>query len=191
MGAKLGVLKRTHGCALPHGNRPHRAGDRRDARRRRARSGRGDRLARRGPAGPWREGLAAVTMAAGRPGNARVNVSQISHRLTGQHRTRADRLDHCQTLSCGYGLQSTGRTGGTDLRIRRLRRGAWLRDEHRRSPWLRWPDHPATIATRGKPSRPGPQRQGRSAAGCLHLDPVGLARSPARRVDGDGMTSQA
>jgi len=53
-----------------------------------------------------------------------------------------------------------------------------------------WPDHLAAIAP-GKPSRPGPRGQGRSADGVLHIDPVGLARSPIGRVDGDGMIRQA
>ena len=45
---------------------------------------------------------------------------------------------------------------------------------------------PATIDP-GKPSKPGPRGQGRSAGGVLHLDPVGLVRSPTGRVDGDRM----
>jgi hypothetical protein len=48
------------------------------------------------------------------------------------------------------------------------------------------PDHPDAIDP-GKPSRPGPPGPGRSSSGVLHLDPVGLARTPGGRVDGDGM----
>jgi hypothetical protein len=38
------------------------------------------------------------------------------------------------------------------------------------------------------PGGPTPQRLS-SREDCLHLDPVGLARSPAGRVDGDGMNA--
>jgi hypothetical protein len=48
------------------------------------------------------------------------DLSQLSHELMGRHRTQAPILDTCWTMTCGYGLRRTGRTGGTDLRIRRL-----------------------------------------------------------------------
>jgi hypothetical protein len=43
-------------------------------------------------------------------------ISQLSHRLAGRHRTRADGLDLRRTLTCGYGLRRTRWTSGTDLR---------------------------------------------------------------------------
>jgi hypothetical protein len=49
------------------------------------------------------------------------DLSQLSHRLSGQHRTEAHRLDNRRILTCGYGFWRTGWTGGIDLRIKRLR----------------------------------------------------------------------
>lgn len=46
-----------------------------------------------------------------------VNLSQTSHRLTGQDRTRVASLDLRRTLACGYGLRGSGWISGTDLRI--------------------------------------------------------------------------
>jgi hypothetical protein len=46
-----------------------------------------------------------------------VTISQLSHRLTGRHRTRADGPDIKWTLSCGYGFWRTDRTDGIGLRI--------------------------------------------------------------------------
>ena len=46
------------------------------------------------------------------------NLSQISHELTGPAWTLASTPDTGQALTCGYGLRRTGRTHGTDLRVR-------------------------------------------------------------------------
>jgi hypothetical protein len=47
----------------------------------------------------------------------RADLSRLSHRLTGRHRTRADSLDIEPTLTCSYGFCRTDRTGSIDLRI--------------------------------------------------------------------------
>jgi len=49
-----------------------------------------------------------------------VTISQLSHRLAGRHRTRADGPDIEWTLTCGYGFWRTDRIDGIDLRVRRL-----------------------------------------------------------------------
>jgi hypothetical protein len=48
------------------------------------------------------------------------DLSQLSHRLSGQRRTQAHNLDIRRILTCGSGLWRTDRTDGIDLRIRRL-----------------------------------------------------------------------
>ena len=70
-------------------------------------------------------GIADVGTAAGTATGR--DLSQISHRLTGRHWTRADGLDIQWTLTCGYGFRRTDRTGGIDLRIKRQKgRGDYM-----------------------------------------------------------------
>jgi hypothetical protein len=46
------------------------------------------------------------------------DLSQLSHRLSGQRRTQAHNLDIRRILTCGSGLWRTDRMHGIDLRIR-------------------------------------------------------------------------
>ena len=55
-----------------------------------------------------------------RPEPIPTDLSQLSHRLSGQYRTQAHSLDIWRILTCGYGFWRTDRTDGIDLRIRRL-----------------------------------------------------------------------
>src|SRR5262249_22617336 len=67
----------------------------------------------------WRAAWQALSF--GHPRHtSEAGLSRLSHRLTGRHRTRADGLDIQWTLACGYRFWRTDRTGGIDLRIRRL-----------------------------------------------------------------------
>ena len=43
-------------------------------------------------------------------GGAEGDLSQLSHRLSGQHRTQADSLDIRRILTCGFGFWRTGWT---------------------------------------------------------------------------------
>jgi hypothetical protein len=56
-----------------------------------------------------------------RPGlPRRRDLSQLSHKLVGRHRTRALMLDNRWTMTCGYGFRRTGRTLSIGLRIKCL-----------------------------------------------------------------------
>jgi hypothetical protein len=48
------------------------------------------------------------------------DLSQLSHRLTGRHRTQAHSQDIRRILTCGFGFWRTGWADGIGLRIRRL-----------------------------------------------------------------------
>jgi hypothetical protein len=47
------------------------------------------------------------------------DLSRLSHRLVGRHRTGADGLDIQWILTCGYGFWRADWTCGVGLRIRR------------------------------------------------------------------------
>jgi hypothetical protein len=51
------------------------------------------------------------------------DLSRLSHRLVGRHRTGADGLDIQWILTCGYGFWRADWTCGVGLRIRCLRQG--------------------------------------------------------------------
>jgi hypothetical protein len=53
-----------------------------------------------------------------RPELIPTDLSQLSHRLSGQYRIQAHSLDIWRILTCGYGFCRTGWTHGIDLRIR-------------------------------------------------------------------------
>ncbi len=68
----------------------------------------------------WTECLPSPKIVLSPRGSARSGLSHISHRLIGQGWTSIARPDNGETLTCEYGLQRTGWTPRTDLRIRRL-----------------------------------------------------------------------
>jgi len=69
---------------------------------------------------PGRARAIPCTMRAPRGTCQRQVLSQLSHGLVGRYETVAATLDTNRALASGYGLRRTGRTGGIDLRIRRL-----------------------------------------------------------------------